>query len=99
MSLENQSDYFPPDIAVTAQVTLAGGDQYNAAGIFDRTYAEVDAGGVGIESRAPAFLTADDFIPDLAEGDTLTINDVAYTVRDLQPDGTGQTLVILDESA
>jgi len=99
MSIEDHDlDYFGTELGTTAQVTLSGAETYYVNGIFVKEYALAEAGGVGVESSNPTFLCADVNIADLSEGDTLTIDSVDYTVRDIQPDGTGQTLLMLDES-
>jgi len=34
-------------------------------------------------------------VPDAAQGDTLEIDAVTYTVTEVQPDGTGLTMLML----
>lgn len=98
MTMEDPGEYFVEDeFAVRAGVALANGGTYDILGIFDKSYTEAPVGTIGIESTTPAFLTADAWIEPLAEGDILTIEETPYTVTDLQPDGTGHTLIVLDK--
>jgi hypothetical protein len=62
-------------------------------GIFDKEYSEPF--GQVVSSR-PVFLTRAAALPGIAEGQTLTIDAVAYTIREFQPDGTGLLLVTLN---
>lgn len=59
--------------------------------IFDNGY--VDSFGVTNSEKAITCIAAD--IPGLAAGSTVTIDAVAYTVAELQPDGTGMVRVRL----
>ena len=81
------------DFGVAA--TYSGG---TINGIFDNDFVEVDAGGgVGFALQQPRFgcRTAD--VSTAAEGDTITINAVDYTMRIVQDDGTGMTTLVLEK--
>jgi len=73
---------------------------YNSSvlvGIFDNDY--ILAGDeFGVQSTAPAFSCPSAKIPLIAHGDTLTIDSKGYTVRGVQPDGTGMTVIILEDN-
>ena len=107
MSLEDHDDYFiPGEFAVLCTVHSTAAGTYGVQGIMDLAYNETETGGLGIESRTPTLLVADETVPDLAEDDTVDIPTltgagtvpVTYTVRDIQPDGTGHSLLILDRT-
>jgi hypothetical protein len=70
---------------------------YGAAsviGIFENQYVEVN----GVGSTKPTFLCSESDVSGIANGSTITINAVAYTVAGPpQEDGTGLTLLILQE--
>lgn len=67
-------------------------------GIFDNDYQEViDDSGVGAESSQPVFLCRTADVSSAAHGDTLVVNSTNYVVRGVQPDGTGMTLLMLEE--
>jgi len=74
---------------------------YNATtinGIFDNDFVEVDAGvGVGFALQQPRFVCRTADVSTAAEGDTITINAVAYTIRIVQDDGTGMTTLVLEK--
>jgi hypothetical protein len=61
--------------------------------IFDAEYSEAFAREV--EGRAPVAHVQTSALPAAAHGDTLVINGVTYTVRGVEPDGTGVTLLRL----
>ena len=92
MTLESDADRLlflsTDDFATTA--TIAGSP---VLGIFDDEYGEV----LDIEGTVPVFLCRTSDVAAVAHGTTVTINAVAYTARGKQPDGTGMTLVILEE--
>jgi len=48
-----------------------------------------------VESTEPTLLARTADVSSLAHGDTLTISAVNYTVRGIQPDGTGMTQIML----
>jgi len=67
-------------------------------GIFDNDFVEVDAGGgVGFALQQPRLVCRTADVSTAAEGDTITINAVAYTMRIVQDDGTGMTTLVLEK--
>jgi hypothetical protein len=83
-----------------ASVVRAGHPAFT--GIFDHgTIAEDVLADMPGEVRGlfsgpvPVLTAADADITDLAYGDALTVNGVAYTVREMQPDGVGMTRILL----
>ena len=67
------------------------------SGIFDNEYIGVSAGGdIDVESASPAFTCQTSDVPSADHGDTLVVNSVTYTVRGVQPDGTGMTVLVLE---
>jgi hypothetical protein len=87
MSLTEDLAPFFVDFGVTA--TLSSGAAVR--GIFDNGF--VDAFGVSETEKAFTAATAE--VSALAYGNTVTISGTAYTVAELQPDGTGMTRVRL----
>lgn len=63
-------------------------------GIFDRAYVEPIGNIVG--EAAPVFQCAEADVAAVAPGDGLTIGSAAYTVRNVEPDGTGVVLLRLE---
>lgn len=62
-------------------------------GIFDREYLEALD---GVAGSGPAFTCRTADVPSAANGDTLAIASVTYTVRGVESDGTGVTLLRLE---
>ncbi len=88
---DTPADYLV-DFGVT--VTKTGGATFTA--IFDNEYAQADFDGTAVERTAPMLMARTTDVSALAKGATLTVNSVAYTIRRLEPDGTGFTRVILN---
>lgn len=82
---------------VAATYTRAGVSS-QITGILERDYYDVDPGGrVPVSSTQPRFSCSSAAIPAGAEsGDTLAIGGTAYTVRVVEPDGTGITTLVLE---
>jgi len=85
------------DFGTAATYTPSGGSAATVNGIFDNEFIEVDAGGgVGVALVQPRFHCRTADVSSAAEGDAITIDSVAYTVRIVQDDGTGMTVLILE---
>ena len=86
------------DFGVVATYTPSGGVAATVNGIFDNDFIEVDAGGgVGVAMQQPRFHCRTADVSTAAEGDAITINSVAHTVRIVQDDGTGMTMLVLEK--
>lgn len=86
------------DFGVTATYTPSGGSPVSISGIFDSDYQEVDAGGgVGFAVKQPRFHTPTTNVASAAEGDTMTISGVSYVIRVVMEDGTGMTMLAIEE--
>lgn len=88
--------------ALTPFFDVAGGFAVNATigaatvpVIFDN--AASDPFGI-VAGTQPTALAASADVSAVAVGNTVTINAVAYTVAEIQPDGTGMTRLRLSES-
>jgi hypothetical protein len=68
-------------------------------GIFDAAHLSVDVGsGVPVSSSNPIFTCRSaDLTGGGKEGDRLTVDGSDYLVRDVQPDGTGMTVLELEK--
>lgn len=72
-----------------------GGD--TIYGILDNAYEDVLAGGtVPFAMTYPHFSCRTADVPAVSNGSTITINSIAYTVRNVEPDSTGMTLLVLE---
>lgn len=93
MSFEEDFDAFTdPDEHGTA-VTIAG-IAVNA--IFDAEYVSVVfTGGVEVESVGPAVGFESALVPNVAQNDAVVVGSTNYEVKEVQPDGTGWTVLRL----
>ena len=64
---------------------------------FDKNWSELDGDEAGVSVHTPTALIHKDFMPTLAVGDSVTIDSIVYTVRDIQDDSgqTGDALLVL----
>lgn len=85
------------DFGVAATYTPSGGSSSTVNGIFDNEFFEAGLGEVGVAFQQPRFVCRTSDLPNAAEGDAIVINTVAYTIRVVQPDGTGTTTLVLEE--
>ena len=86
------------DFGVAATYNPSGGSPVTVNGIFDDEFFEADAGGmVGVAIQQPRFQCSTASLPNAAEGDTIVINAVNYVIRVVQRDGTGTTMLVLEE--
>jgi hypothetical protein len=92
LDFENIDDFFKL-VEFATVATLPGGVNINV--IFDRAHTAVDGGMYEIGSSIPLFIAKSSDVATLSQGAQVIINDVSYSVRDLQPDGTGITEVYL----
>lgn len=76
------------DFGDVGTFTLAGQAAKDVDGIFDGP-GVIALGGYGVETTAPHFLCSAAEVDGIAHGDLVTINDTAYTIKGVDPDGTG----------
>ena len=88
------------DFATASSYTPSGGSASTDNGIFDNEIIEVDPlSGVGVVSAPPRFICAPADLPGAAaSGDAISIDSTAYTVRVIQPEGTGVTTLVLEKN-
>ena len=85
------------EFGVAATYTPSGGAAVTVNGIFDNDFIEVETGaGVGVALQQPRFQCRTADVSTAAEGDALVINAVNYTIRIVQDDGTGMTVLVLE---
>jgi len=103
MAIESAADlagfFDADDFAVAATYTPQGGVAVVVNGIFDDQCAGVDVDAeVEVSSETPMFRCASADLPSNAQdGDRLVVNDMAYSVRPLQDDGRGTTVLMLEK--
>lgn len=86
------------EFGAAATYTLSGGGVSTVNVIFDNEFIETDLQtGVEIASQNPHVMCITADLPtDAANGDTLVLGLIEYTVRVLQPDGTGISTLMLE---
>ena len=85
------------DFASSGTYVPSGGSASTVKGIFDNGYSAIDMGGqVAVASVEPQFMCRTADVSSAAEGDALTIDSVAYTLRRVEDDGTGMTVLFLE---
>jgi len=65
-------------------------------GIFDKDYIELLQGEVGIASTGPQMLCRSSDVSGVVQGKAVVVGGVSYTVKGIEPDGTGMTLLLLE---
>lgn len=77
--------------AALANATLTWG-AYTANGVLDSAYADR----LGLVSKETRFTALASALPAIAQGASVTVGGVAYTVRNVEPDGTGMLALVLE---
>ena len=100
MALESDADlegFFDTDEHAVSAVWSEGG---TVNGIFDNPYLGLDLGGevAGVEASQPVFRCLTKDVPNVSQGQTLTIGGVVYQIVIKRPDGTGVTDLVLAEA-
>ena len=93
MSVETAADRTAMLADYGSTVTKADASTFVA--IFDNDFLAVDLDESEVESTEPTLLARTADVSGLAHGDSLTISSTSYTVRGIQPDGTGMTQIML----
>jgi hypothetical protein len=100
MAVYSQSDTnaFFSDASVVATYKV-GKSRFNVRGIFDSPYQGVNVADSEFASERITFVIPSNNLPVNAEpGDKFVYDCDIYTVREIQPDGTGVTSLILEAS-
>lgn len=90
---EDMSAFFNAETPGYSQATIGAA---HVDGIFSTDYA--DYGNGLVSGSAPVFTCATADVTSVVEGTAITISAVGYTVRGIEPDGTGVTLLRLEKS-
>jgi len=102
MAVESDTDraaFFDTDeFGVAASVTIDGGGAETVNGVFDNEYVGVLDGEAStpVESTRPVFTVATDDVTGIGHGDSVVISGTTYTVRGVEPDGTGVTRLVME---
>ena len=78
----------------------AGGDPVNVNGIYEAPHSGISLGdGIEVSASDPSFKSSSADLPSGAgQGDTLVVEAGTFKVKDLEPDGSGFTVITLTQS-
>lgn len=95
---ENIDAFFDTDdFAVAATYTPSGGSASTVNGIFDDEYFDEVGGSVGIEGSQPRFMCNLEDVSAVSQGDALSVGGITYQIVNVQKDGTGVVILVLEE--
>jgi hypothetical protein len=100
MAVYSQTDTnaFFSDASTTATYKI-GKTRFNVRGIFDSPYQGINIAEPEFASERVTFVLPSNGLPANAEpGDKFIYDCDTYTVREIQPDGTGVTTLVLEAS-
>lgn len=100
MAIESETDraLFLFDDGVDATYTPTGGSATTVKGLFDNDIQEVDAGGTATFAvEMPRFVCQTSNVSSAAEGDSIVISSVTYSVLSVFDDGQGMTELRLEQ--
>lgn len=63
-------------------------------GIFDNIYVEIE----GVSGTHPVLTCKTSAVSHASQGDTVTIAGISYRIASIEPDGTGVTQLILEDT-
>lgn len=101
MALDEDFDVFfnTDDFGVSATFTpRTGGASSAIKGIFDKEFVAVgDGDGMEVAATDPVFQCKTNLVPN-ARGGTLVIDGVTYGIVTDKPDGTGVSMLVLEDN-
>lgn len=90
---------FDPALTTDAVYTPQGGAASAIKVIFDNEYRAVNIETGQVESAGPQATCKTSDVANAKHGETLVINSTTYYIIEIQPDGTGFTILILSRNA
>tara|TARA_Y100000310_G_scaffold342185_1_gene444185 strand:+ start:7325 stop:7639 length:315 start_codon:yes stop_codon:yes gene_type:complete len=85
------------EFGTAATYTPSGGEASTINIIKDERFFEINELTSALESTKPVAMVRDSDVPNVAHGDALVTGSITYSVIGIQQDGTGLTLLILEE--
>jgi hypothetical protein len=92
---------FQEELGEDVTFHLSGGNTVECKAIFDNEFLAAEMFGLVVETSGPVLSCKSSDIEDVAVGDTVEVTEygnteaTTFSIVQLQPDGTGQTLVVL----
>lgn len=96
-SAELQAFFDVNEFGVLATLTLVSGGSLVVNGIFEDPWEEPVLDGIDLTTVAPTFRCRSDDLTGVAKGDAVAVVGRSFTIRRQHPDGTGITLLLLQE--
>jgi hypothetical protein len=97
MAIELIDEFFDEDLTVDALYVHPTSGNKHIQVIIDAPYGATQAAGAEYQNTSPIAVCRTSDIPDALDTCTLIVDGVTYTVREVQPDGTGITRLILSK--
>lgn len=99
MAFDEDFDQFidTNDFGVEAAFTPSGGSAVTIKGIYDDDYVAIDGEGmVQVSGSTPVFHCKTSDVSNAYQG-TLVVNSKTYEIVEVKPDGTGMTMLVLED--
>ena len=95
MAIELVDEFLDPDLSVEVLYTHPTSGSKNIRVVQDSPYGTTTAAHAEYQNFIPAVTARTVDIPDATDTCTITIDGTVYTIREIQPDGTGMTRLLL----
>lgn len=98
---DDDFDIFQEEFGQDVTFSLSGGGTVECKAYFDNEFLAAELFGVTLETSGPVLTCKSSDITGVAEGDTVdvveygNVSATTFSVVRIQPDGTGQTLIVL----
>lgn len=97
MFTEDHDAFFEIDgHAVNATYQPTTGPAVTVKGIYNNEYFDEVDGMVAVEGSQPTFTCESADVSGVAHDEGLTVNGIHHNIKNVQPDGTGQTTLVLE---
>lgn len=101
MALENEQDllnFFDTEThGKTASITI-NGTSSSISVILNKEYFEIPGETVDIDGSQPIVFCRSSDVTGVDTADTISIDSINYNIKNIQPDNTGVTILILQEA-
>jgi hypothetical protein len=98
LPIQPVDEFFNEDLCVEAVFTPETGDPRVILVIFDKVPSDIAFSGIAVESAKPQAMCRDIDVAGVTHGHHLTIGGEDWDITDIQPDGTGITVLILTKA-
>ena len=100
MALETISNFLNSDHFASAAILTVGSTSTTLYCIFDSEYSTpATIGIIEVSSAEPRAVCQSSDVATAAVGSTFTVNSTTYYIKEIQPDSTGMTTLILSQDS